>query len=66
MEQSDYKLIRQVGAGVSGAVWMADGPAGRVAMREFASPSESDIFTPNYYLESALILNLAGRKERLE
>jgi serine/threonine protein kinase len=39
VEQSDYKLIRQVGAGVSGAVWMADGPAGRVAMREFASPA---------------------------
>ena len=40
MEQSDYKLIRQVGAGISGAVWMADGPAGQVAMRQFASPAQ--------------------------
>jgi len=40
LEQSDYKLIRQVGAGISGAVWMADGPAGQVAMRQFASPAQ--------------------------
>lgn len=39
MESDGYKLIRQVGAGVAGPVWMADGPAGRVAMRRFASPA---------------------------
>ena len=40
VEQSDgYKLIRQVGTGLAGSVWMADGPAGRVAMRRFVSPA---------------------------
>ncbi len=38
LDHSDaYKLIRQIGTGVTGAVWIADGPSGRVAMRRFTS-----------------------------
>jgi tetratricopeptide (TPR) repeat protein len=36
------------------------------AVRELASPSESDIFTPNYYLESALTMSLAGHDAEIE
>jgi len=35
-------------------------------VRELASGSDGAALDPAYYLESALILNLAGRKERLE
>src|ERR1700733_2813487 len=37
LEQSDYKLIRNLGSGLAGEVWLADGPSGRVAMRRFGS-----------------------------
>jgi len=40
LSEFDYKLIRQVGSGVTGEVWSADGPAGRVAMRRFVSLSD--------------------------
>jgi tetratricopeptide (TPR) repeat protein len=34
--------------------------------RALATGSEADVMDPDYYLESALILNLDGRKDRLE
>jgi serine/threonine protein kinase len=38
MEQSDgYKLIRNIGGGIAGPLWSAEGPAGRAAMRRFSS-----------------------------
>ena len=36
------------------------------AMRGLASPSETDIFNPNYYLESALTMSLAGQDALIE
>jgi serine/threonine protein kinase len=38
LEQADgYRLIRQIGNGLSGPVWTADGPTVRVALRQFVS-----------------------------
>jgi len=36
------------------------------AMRTMASVSETDVFSPYYYRETALTMNLAGQSERIE
>jgi tetratricopeptide (TPR) repeat protein len=35
-------------------------------MRSLASPSETDVFSPNYYLEGALTMSLAGQDGQIE
>jgi tetratricopeptide (TPR) repeat protein len=35
-------------------------------IRQLASPSDSDVFNPNYYLEGALTMSLAGRDAQIE
>jgi tetratricopeptide (TPR) repeat protein len=35
-------------------------------MRHLASPSDTDIFSPNYYLEGALTMSLAGQNAQIE
>ena len=56
VEQSDYKLIRNLGSGLAGEVWLAEGPSGRVAMRRFRSTaiqgSEDWIADRSHFLQA--------------